>query len=199
MLIFYTCTGLIGWVIFALILFCAYFLRNKNARTELMKMEENFDILKSDKNKPLKAWLSNMPKCFNLFLNSHFSYRNHIDGSRTVKPSIAMSKALLFVRFLRFLIFTGQSTCDTGYWAFSRPSNQHFPPKTSLPDTPLFTKPKTRFYLRQFQYASGPGNVNHTLNQTKTPNSLALSSFSVHNTVASENNPINPSPLRRQK
>jgi hypothetical protein len=49
MLIIYTGAGLIGWVIFALILFCAYALWNKRARTELMKREENFDILKSDK------------------------------------------------------------------------------------------------------------------------------------------------------
>jgi hypothetical protein len=48
MLIIYTGTGLIGWVIFALILFGAYTLRNKHARTELMKKEENFDILKPD-------------------------------------------------------------------------------------------------------------------------------------------------------
>ena len=46
MLIIYTGAGLIGWVIFALILFCAYALRNKHARTELMKKEENFEILR---------------------------------------------------------------------------------------------------------------------------------------------------------
>lgn len=49
MLIIYTGAGLIGWGISALILFCVYSLRNKHTRTELMKKEENFDILKSDK------------------------------------------------------------------------------------------------------------------------------------------------------
>ena len=45
MFIFYTVTMLIVWVIFALILFCAYAHWNKHARTELMKKEENFEIL----------------------------------------------------------------------------------------------------------------------------------------------------------
>ena len=49
MFIFYTVTVLIGWIIFAIILLCAYALWNKHARTELMKREENFDILKPDK------------------------------------------------------------------------------------------------------------------------------------------------------
>jgi Flp pilus assembly protein TadB len=49
MFFFYTVTMLIGWIIFAIILLCAYALWNKHARTELMKKEENFDILKPDK------------------------------------------------------------------------------------------------------------------------------------------------------
>ena len=49
MFIFYTVALLIGWIIFAIILLCAYALWNKYARTELMKKEENFDILKPDK------------------------------------------------------------------------------------------------------------------------------------------------------
>ena len=49
MFIIYTGAMLIGWVIFALLLFGAYALWNKHAKTELMKREENFDILKSDK------------------------------------------------------------------------------------------------------------------------------------------------------
>jgi len=46
MLIIYTGAGLTGWVIFALILFGAYALWNKNASAELMKKEENFEILR---------------------------------------------------------------------------------------------------------------------------------------------------------
>jgi len=49
MLIIYPGAMLMGWVIFVLILCGAYALWNKHARTELMKKEENFDILKSDK------------------------------------------------------------------------------------------------------------------------------------------------------
>ena len=47
MLIIYTGTMLIGGIIFALILCGAYALWNKHARTELMKKEENFEILRS--------------------------------------------------------------------------------------------------------------------------------------------------------
>ncbi|MFZ4439330.1 MAG: hypothetical protein ACOYOS_12945 [Syntrophales bacterium] len=49
MFIFYTVTVLIGWIIFAIVLLYAYAIWNKHARTELMKKEENFDILKTDK------------------------------------------------------------------------------------------------------------------------------------------------------
>jgi hypothetical protein len=37
---------LIGWIIFAIILLCAYALWNKPASAELMKKEENFEILR---------------------------------------------------------------------------------------------------------------------------------------------------------